>query len=118
MNVPYKSDTFISMVDGAQLIDTLKQCPSLRRISIIGDYTFRLDLKSRRALYWPLLVLACVISPTVNRKDCNIQIKSDHPVFQCFLGSKRSEAVAALTPFHYQKMVRFEPSVAKMPYSS
>jgi len=106
------------MVDGAHLIDTLKQCPSLRRVAIIGDYTFRLDLKSIGAVDWPLLVLACVISPTVNWKECHIQIKSDHPGFQCFFGSKRSEAAAVLTPFHYQEMVRFEPSVAKMPYNS
>jgi len=98
------------------LLSALKLCRSLRRLAIIADDTIRLDLSGAGALNWPTLVLACIISPNADWEQCELNIKSDHPAFQCYFGGSKSEAADRLETVHYQEMILFDSHVAKTPY--
>jgi len=101
----------------ANLLHALKLCPSLQRMVLIADYTVRLDLNGTRALdYWPSLVLACIISPTVDWEYCRLQINPVHPAFQSYLGPSKREAADRIACHHFQEMILFETNVANMPY--
>jgi len=104
-------------VNAADLLDALKLCPSLQRMVLIADYTVGLNLSGTRALDWPSLVLACIISPTVDwENQGQMKINSGHPAFQNYLGSSKKEAAGRMAPHHFQEMIIFESRVANMPY--
>ena len=106
----------VSMKQVTDLLDALKLCPSLQRMVLIADFTVGLDLSGTKELDWPSLVLACIISPTVDWENCRLKINSSHSAFQSYFGPSKREAADCLAPHHYQEMILFETNVANMPY--
>lgn len=106
----------LPVINLAGLLNHLKQCQSLQRIVIIGDFTVNLDVAEAGDLDWPGLVLACIISPIIDWGNCPLQIRSDHPAFQSYLGGSKSVAADRLDILHYRDMILFDTNVAKMPY--
>lgn len=119
-NEPSNAAAFdMSLLDGvlkvkvSDLLDALKLCPSLRRFVIIGDL---LDLNGTGSLDCSSLVLACIISPTVDWENCELKINSDQPAFQSYLGASKGKAAGFMASHHYREMIMSDSNVAKMPY--
>ena len=100
----------------AEFLEALKLCQSLQRFVFIGDHTVRLDVTGTRAVDWPSLVLACIVSPTVDWGKCELEIKSDRSAFQSYFGSNKTEVADSADVCHYRDMILFGSNVAKLPY--
>ena len=112
------------MLIGPQVFRILQKSStgSLRRIAIIADWKTPVQLPPATdvdAVHFPGLILACLISPTVDWNSRSgagsFQITSDHPAFCSYLGGSKAEAASILPAVHYNQMILFDSHVTDSP---